>query len=308
MSDRFRALRVFTRAARLGSFSGAGRELGLSQPSVSRIVAGLESDVGTALITRTTRAISLTDAGAEYLARVEPLLDAMDEADHAVRDNAELRGRLRIGLSSSFGVREVIPGLSAFADRHPALRIDLVVADQYQNLVVEGVDVALRFGALADSTATARLLDSSPRLLLASPDYLRRAGRPLTPDDLAGHCVIGGPARHAPPAWTFERDGKKASIRVDGRLTVSSNEGAVAAAAAGLGIVSTVFWGCRAELEEGALVQLLPEWKTELVELHAVFAAGRAAKPAARAFVDHLVAMLAGRRPRASASDGAASG
>ena len=119
--------------------------------------------------------------------------------------------------------------------------------------------------------------------------------------------MIVGPARHAPLAWTFERDGKRASIRVDGRFTVSSNEGAVAAAAAGLGIVSTVFWGCRAELEEGTLVQVLPEWKTELVELHAVFAAGRAAKPAARAFIDYLVAMLAERRPGGSASDGPAS-
>lgn len=296
MSDRLLALKVFVRVARLGSLSRAARDLGLSQPSISRIVAGLERELGVALVARTTRVVSLTEAGTDYLARVEPLLDALEEADHAVRRGTELRGTLRIGLSSSFGVREVIPGLPSFVERHPALRIDLVVADQHQNLVVEGVDVALRFGALADSGATARLLDASPRLLLASPGYVRRMGEPRTPGDLASHSVILGPRGNGPAVWQFERDGRRISTRVEGRITVSSNEGAVAAAIAGLGIVSTVFWGCRAELEKGVLVQILSAWETERVELHAVYPAGRPAKPSARAFVKHLAEMLAERR------------
>lgn len=178
MSDRLLALKTFVRVARLGSFSRAARELGLSQPSASRIVSTLERDVGAALMVRTTRALTLTEAGTDYLARVEPLLAALEDADQAARGTDELRGTLRIGLSSSFAVREVIPRLPTFMTRHPALRIDLTIDDQHQNLVVEGVDVALRFGALADSNATARLLDASPRLLVASPAYLRRAGAP----------------------------------------------------------------------------------------------------------------------------------
>lgn len=293
------ALKVFTRVARLGSFSRAARELGLSQPSVSRITADLERQVGTALVSRTTRAVVLTEAGADYLARIEPLLDSLEEADLAARGTGELRGVLRIGVSSSFGVREVIPCLPAFLDRHPKLRINLAVDDQYQNLIVEGVDVALRFGSLADSTATARLLDASPRLLLASPEYLSLAGRPAAPADLAGHSVIVGPGANASSAWSFKQQSRRKSVRIDGRLAVSSNEGAVAAAVAGIGIVATVLWGCRAELGNGSLVRLLADWETELVELHAVFPAGRATKTSARAFVDHLIEWLAQRRSEA---------
>jgi DNA-binding transcriptional LysR family regulator len=259
MSDRFLALKTFVRVARLGSFSRAARELGLSQPSASRIVSTLEREVGAALMVRTTRAVTLTEAGMDYLARVEPLLAALEDADHAARGTDELRGTLRVGLSSSFAVREVIPRLPSFMARHPVLHVDLAVDDQHQNLVMEGVDVALRFGTLTDSNATARLLDASPRLLLASPDYLRRAGTPRKPADLATHSVIVGPTGSAPSVWPFEQQGRKATVRIDGRLTVSSNEGAVAAAIAGLGIVSTVVWGCRTDLENGNLVHVLAD-------------------------------------------------
>jgi DNA-binding transcriptional LysR family regulator len=303
MSDRLLALKVFSRVARMGSFSRAARELGLSQPSASRIAATLEREVGAVLMTRTTRAVTLTEAGTDYLARIEPLLAALEEADHAARGTGELRGTLRVGLSSSFAVREVIPRLPPFMTRHPRLRVDLAVDDQYQNLVIEGVDVALRFGALADSNATARLLDVSPRLLVASPGYLRRWGTPRTPADLAAHSVIVGPTGGAPAAWSFEQQGRTVSVRIDGRLTVSSNEGAVTAAIAGLGIVSTVLWGCRSDFESGRLVQVLADWNTERVELHALFPAGRAAKPAVRAFAEYLAHALGKRRLAASSRE-----
>ena len=293
--DRFLALKVFSRVARLASFSRTAQELGLSQPSVSRITADLEREVGAALVTRTTRAVVLTEAGSDYLARIEPLLDALEEADQAARGTGELRGTLRIGVSSSFVVREVIPSLPPFLNRHAGLRVELAIDDRYQDLVVERVDVALRFGDLRDSTATARLLDSSPRLLLASPAYLDAFGRPSVPADLSAHCVILGPTGTLPGIWPPILK-KRESLHLGGQLAVSSNEGAVAAAVAGMGIVSTVFWGCRAELEKGALVRLLTDWETEGVELHAVYAPGRAAKQSARAFVDHLAAHLGNAR------------
>lgn len=296
MSDRLTALKIFRRVARLGSFSRAARDFGLSQPSVSRIISELEGEIGAALVTRTTRAVMLTEVGLDYLARIEPLLDGLEEADCVARGTDELRGRLKIGLSSSFGVREVIPALPAFMSRHGGVHVDLAFDDQYQNLVVEGVDVAFRFGKLADSSATARLLDARPRLIVASTDYLSRAGRPIVPSDLTRHSVIVGPNARPPRTWAFHQQSRRASVRVDGRLTLSSNESAVAAAVIGLGIVSTVLWGCRAELEKGALIQVLDDWQTELVELHAVFPAGRAAKGSARAFVDHLAEHLAAVR------------
>src|ERR1700678_1128968 len=193
MTDRLLALRAFVRTAHSGSLSRAGRELGLSQPSVSRILAQLENEVGAALLTRTTRRVTLTEAGADYLARIEPLLSGLEEADHAARGTGELRGALRIALSSSFGVREVIPRLPGFLERHPALHVDLGVNDARQDLIADGVDVALRIGPMPDSSALARKLAGAARLLLASPSYLQRFDRPHAPSDLASHAVIIGP-------------------------------------------------------------------------------------------------------------------
>lgn len=209
-------------------------------------------------------------------------------ADHAVRGTGELRGMLRIGLSSSFAVREIIPRLPGFLDRHPALRIDLAMTDRRQNLVSEGVDVALRFGPLADSTAVARRIARGRRLLVAAPAYLAHAGAPAMPADLAQHALIVGPTGRAIEGWTFEKDGRTLSMRIEGRLTIDANEGAVAAAVAGLGIVSTGEWGCRIEVESGTLVEVLPDWRMETVDIFALFAAGRAANPSARAFAAYL--------------------
>lgn len=292
MNDRLSALRLFTRVARTGSFSRAGREFGLSQPSASRIVAALEREVGAALLARTTRAVTLTEAGADYLARIEPLLAELEEADHAARGTGELRGLLRIGLSSSFAVRAVIPRLPAFMAAHPALRIDLLMNDQYQDLLGEGVDVALRFGSLPDSSAVARRIGTVQRLLVASPSYLAKAGTPQTPADLSNHAIIVGPVGIEAEAWSFRKDGETVTARVEGRLTITANEGAIAAAAAGLGIALTGRWGCLAELNNGALVQVLKEWQMDTADIHALFPAGRAAKPSARAFTDYLVTGL----------------
>jgi DNA-binding transcriptional LysR family regulator len=292
MSDRLFALRLFARIARSGSFSRAAREIGISQPSASRIAAELEQDVGVPLLVRTTRGLTLTDAGAEYLARIEPLLAALDEADHAARGTGELRGSLRVATSVGFGMREVIPRLAPFVQRHPALHIDLLMSDQRANLVAEGVDLALRWGELPDSSAIARSLGTSPRLLAAAPAYLARAGLPETPESLGNHEVIISPLGVGLSWWTFEQDGRTVSVRVQGRLTTSVNQAAVAAAVAGLGILSIGLWNCRAELASGELVQVLPDWHLKPIELHAVFAAGRAAKPAARAFADYLASVL----------------
>ena len=294
MSDRLLALRLFTRVAHAGSFSRAGREFGLSQPSASRVIATLEKEVGAALLTRTTRAVTLTEAGADYLARIEPILAALEEADHAARGTGELRGVLRVALSSSFAVREAIPALAPFMARHPALRVKLLMHDQLQDLVSEGADLAFRFGALPDSSATARSLGLFETLLVAAPGYLRRAGTPALPADLAAHAVVAGPSGGA--SWSFERGGRQVSVRIAGALLSSTmNEGSIAAAVAGLGITHTSELGCGAELASGALVRVLADWRMAPVELHAVFPAGRAAKPSARALAEHVGATLAAR-------------
>jgi DNA-binding transcriptional LysR family regulator len=291
MNDRLAALKLFVRVSQSQSFSGAGRELGLSQPSVSRIISDLETDVGAALLTRTTRAVTLTEAGVHYLARASAILSAVDEADLEARGTGELRGTLRVGLSSSLAIRGVIPALPPFMARHPALKLDLLMNDQRHDLVSEGVDIALRFGALQDSTAMARRLLAWPIILAASPAYIAEHGDPETPADLAAHAIIIGPAGVA-PSWTFRKDGRVMSMALEGQLTVTNNEGAIAASLAGLGIMSSASAGCRAELECGMLVRILPAWNMGSIELNALFASGRGAKPSARAFADFLYQAL----------------
>jgi DNA-binding transcriptional LysR family regulator len=312
MSDRLFALRLFARVARKGSFSAAGRELNIPQSTASRTIATLEREIGAALFVRTTRAVTLTDAGLDFLARIELVLAELDDAEHDARGTGELRGILRIGLGTNFGVREVIPRLSDFMSRHPALRIDLMMGDRREDLVAEGVDVALRFGPLPNSTATVRRILAWPRVLAASRAYLDRAGPPVTPADLVQHAIILGPAS-LNGHWSFRKGDTVTSFQVEGKLTIRVSLGAIAASVEGLGIVMTPLGACRRELESGELVRLLPEWDAGMVELNAVYASGRAAKPSARAFVDYLIAALhetgappsgppsIGERPRPSA-------
>jgi len=294
MGDRLFALRLFVRVARTRSFSAAGRELGLSQPSVSRLMAALEEEVGSALLTRSTRAVTLTEAGAEYLVRVESILAALSEADHFARGTGELRGALRIAASLPFALREIIPRLDRFLSQHPDLRIEFVLSDQRQDLVADAVDVAVRIGYLPGAATVARRIGVTHRVLVASPAYLRKAGTPTTPADLAAHALIVGPASGGPEGWAFRKDGKATSVRVVGRVRVTAIEAATAAAVAGLGIVSMGHLACRAELEGGALVRVLPDWEMGHADVKAILTAGRAAKPAARAFVEFLVAELRG--------------
>ena len=292
MNDKLQALRLFVRVARSGSFSAAARELDLSQPSVSRIIAALEKDVGAALITRTTRAVALTDVGNDYLTRVEAILASLEDADHEARGSRELRGRLRVAMPGSFGAREIIPLMPGFLSRHPALNVTLLMNDQRQDALKDGIDLALRLGELADSSAAARLIGRTQRVVVASPAYLKATGMPRTPDELSSHAAIVGPAGTNAGTWSFRKDGQRVSVRINSRLTVSGNEASVAAAVAGIGVVTTALWGCREELASGSLVQLLHDWSMGDVEAHGMFTPGRRPKPSARALVEYLIAEL----------------
>jgi DNA-binding transcriptional LysR family regulator len=291
MTDQIEALRIFVRVARAGNFSRVARELKLSQPTVSRAIAELEKSLGATLVSRTTRAVTLTEAGAEYLAKVQAVLDALDEADHAVRGDAGLRGTLRVGVSSIFASRVIVPRLGEFMDAHPALRVELLIDDRRQALVAEGIDVAVRFGPLTDSTAVARKIGEWPLMLAAAPAYLARHGTPTTPAELASHsAIIAGPL--AGKDWTLTGPNGEASVKLDGRLLISASEVAINAALAGLGVIAASRTSLIQDLESGALVRLLPDWSLGTVDGYAVFPAGQAAKPAARAFADFLQRVL----------------
>ncbi|SFU26593.1 regulatory helix-turn-helix protein, lysR family [Paraburkholderia aspalathi] len=174
------SLKLHTRVARLGSFSAAERECGLSQPQVSRIIANLESDLGARLLTRTTRAVVMTDADAKFLSRLDPILISLNEAEHGVREGNELRGTLRMSMPSSVAIREVIPRLATFVDLHPEFRVQILLGDRPHDVVKEAVDVAIRLGRLFDSSATASIIAKMPRVIVASRAYIERDGAPAT--------------------------------------------------------------------------------------------------------------------------------
>lgn len=292
MNDRFTSMQLFIRVARGGSFSTAAREMGMTQPTVSRVVAALEKQVGVALLTRSTRAVTLTEAGADYLARCEAILAAIDEADHAARGTGELRGTLRIATSPIFASKTVMPRLARFSDRHPNLRIEFVLDDARQDLIGDSVDVAVRIGALGDNNVVARRIGTIHRVLVAAPAYLSRARMPRTPADLVDHTLIIGPAGRSSEGWSFRSGVRTASVRVHGRFIVNSTEAATAAAIAGLGILSTGQRSVQVELQTGGLIQVLPKWELGSSDINVILPAGRAAKASARAFADFIAEQM----------------
>lgn len=264
-------LRLYTRVARLGSFSAAAREAGLAQSQVSRMVAELEESIGARLLSRTTRAVAPTEAGLEFLARMEPILAALDDAENSVRETGDLRGHLRVGMPSTMAIRMIIPRLSAFTEMHPRLHVELLLDDTWQNMVREAVDVGIRVGALPDASGTSQLIGRMRRVVVASPAYIGRHGTPAHPDELSAHRIIQGPAASQSSSWTFERDGSKVSIEITPQFSTNDTEGALAAAVNGLGITSTTSWACQGSLENGTLVRLLPDWATAEIPCTPIF-------------------------------------
>jgi len=292
MSDRWQELSVFVRAAESGSFSQAARELRLSQPSVSRIIGELEARLGVTLLLRTTRRITVTDAGALFLDRAREILAEMEDAEDAARGLDSLRGIIRLALPVVYGTREIIPLLPKFLALHPELKVEMTVSDARQDLVAEGADVAIRLGELDDSVFGARKLETLERMLVASPDYLKARGTPKKPADLAAHDCIFGPGNFGRDSWSFSRDAAEISVDVRGRIHTNSGSGVFASVMAGLGIamVSTAMAG--PEMKSGLLVPLLRGYRLSPVEVHAVFPGGPRPSAKVRALVDYLAVEL----------------
>lgn len=290
MNDRLQELTVFVRVGESGSFTRAAQDMNLSQPSVSRIIGELEARLGVKLLLRTTRRLTLTAAGEKFLERAREVLVSLDEAEDAARGIDSLRGVIRVALPVVFGVREVIPRLPEFLARHPMLRMELSVSDAYQDLVAEGVDVAIRLGRLADSTFGARRLATLPKFVVGAPAYLELRGVPRSPADLANHDCIVGPNGFGRESWIFKRRNTIVSVDVTGRIHTDSGPGLYASAIAGLGIAQASAVMCEAELRSGRLVALLPDYTLEPVDVHAIFPGGPRPSAKVQAFTDHLTA------------------
>jgi DNA-binding transcriptional LysR family regulator len=293
--DRLLAMTAFVRVVETGSFSAAARQLGVGQPAVSKTIAQLEERLRVRLLVRSTHALAPTDAGLRFYERARHAIREVDEAELEARgDGAGLTGRLRVCAATTFASLTIVPRLPEFLAQHPSLDIDFILDDRVIDLVSEGIDVALRMGALADSTAVARKITSGGRSVIAAPQYLADAGTPETPADLAHHRAVA--YSQLSDSWTFRQGGTEMSVTLRGRLRVSAAEGLRAAVLADMGLAVASDWMFAPELASGAVRRVLEEWTLPPLDLWAVFPTGRLASAKARAFADFVERVLSAER------------
>ena len=296
-------LMVLVQTARGGSLSAAARALGITPAAASATLKRVEAQLGTRLFERSTRALRLTPQGQILLDYTVRAFELLDEGEAQVAaDRATLVGTVRVAAPSDLSRTVLLPLFDAFMARHPGIHLQLSVADRVLDVMRDEVDVAIRYGALADSRLVARTLAVAHPVCSASPDYLRRHGAPRTPQDLAQHnCILfdRGGRRHR--TWRFCRDGEWTQVRVDGDRHVDDASLAREWALAGRGIIFKTAIDLRRDLADGALVPLLADWQTEAYPLHALLPSGRFVPARVRALVDFLAASFSAG-PAASAS------
>lgn len=294
--DHLTALKVFRTTAAAGSFAGAARQLGLSAAAVSKNIAELEAHLKVRLINRTTRSMSLTEAGAAYVERLARILDDLDEADAALAPvGASPGGVLRVSAPLTFALTCISPHIPAFMARHPNLRLELNLQDTRIDLIGEGYDLAIRGSdRLEDSSLVARELMTMTHVLCGAPGYFAAHGRPAAPEDLKVHeCVQFTLSGHA-NKWTFRRAGRSVAVPIDGRYKVSSSIAVRDALLAGFGLSLVPRIYVEQELAAGRLQAALEDWEADRTPVYAVYPSRHLAAKT-RAFVDFLLERFAAR-------------
>ena len=288
-------LRVLVQTARGGTLTAAARTLGITPAAASATLKRLEAQLGTRLFERSTRAMRLTSQGQILLDYAVRAFELLDEAESQVdADRATLVGTLRVAAPSDLTRNLLLPLFDEFMGANPGLQLRLSVGDRLLDVLRDEVDVAIRYGTLADSRLVARTLAVARPVLSASPGYLRRHPAPQTPQDLVQHNCITfdrGGRRHR--AWRFCRDGQWTEVRVDGDRSVDDASLAREWAIAGFGLILKSEIDQRRDLDSGALVPLLTDWETEPYPLHALLPSGRFVPNRVRALVDFLAARFA---------------
>ena len=286
--DRLDELAIFVAVVEAGSLIGASRRLRRSPPVVTRALSALENRIAVRLVERTTRRLAPTEAGNALAERARALLADYD----AVLDDvaaAPVRGVLRITAPVQFGRRHVAPVVSAFLNEYPEVQVELTLNDRNLDLIEERLDVAVRIGALADSTLVARQVGHVRRVVVASPEYLARRGVPRTPSDLATHDTIFGMARSAAREWRFGPSQRGAVVRLSPRLLVDDVEAQVQAALAGRGVARPLSYQVAAEMAAGTLVRILQDFEPEPLPVQLVTSSRSHLSPKTRAFLDCAV-------------------
>lgn len=292
-SDRAHALALFAAVIEQGSFSGAGRQLGMSPSAVARAVDRIEARLGVRLLLRSTRALTLTAEGRAYLQAARRILADLDDAEQQIADQGSPRGRLRVTAALSHGRLCVVPLLGTFAALYPDILVDIALTDTLVDIAGGQADVAVRFGPLPDSSLTARKLGESRRVIVASPAYMARHGTPQVPEDLYAHNCLNFSFRRAEPVWPFRRDGRDFALSVRGGVEANNGETLGQLAAIGIGIARVGAFSVAEDIANGTLVPILEAFNPGDVEqIHAVFVGGANVPARVRVFVDFLATHL----------------
>jgi DNA-binding transcriptional LysR family regulator len=296
--DNLADISVFVRVVERGSFTLAADDLELSRAVVSKYVSRLEDRLGVRLLQRTTRRLSLTEAGAALFEASRGAIERIEEAEAAVaRFQAAPRGRLRVSAPMSFGILHLGPLLADFASQFPDITLDMRLDDRYVSLVEDGFDVAIRIGVLSDSTLVARKLATTRTIACASPAYLREHGEPETPEDLASHDCLLYSYLSSANVWRFTApNGREVPVAVTGTFRINNGIVLGAAAVAGHGILMTPSFYVGPLLREGKLKRILAGYSLPQLGIYAVYPQTSHVPPKVRSFVDYLVARF-GRKP-----------
>ena len=296
--DKLKAIEVFIEVAQGLSFSGAAQRLGMAKGNVTKHIAWLEQSLGVQLLTRTTKSVSLTESGLSLLENGRELLDRVDSIDAAVRQSVkEPKGMLRLGAPPSFGAFHLVPIITAFSSAHPDIQVVLYLDDGRTDLVAEGMDMSVRIAtSLKDTSQVAQRLAVVPQLLVASPDYLKRRGTPQKIADLAAHECMVHALKSPTNIWTFMGDAElvgaanssKSTVRVHGTIRANYGEPLRHAALLGHGISMHPTYMVMQDIQEGRLVNVLPQFRPVGVDIYAVFPSRKNMPVRVRTFLDFL--------------------
>lgn len=285
--DRFEAMTVFAAVADLQGFAPAARKMGLSPSAVTRLVAALEDHLDTRLLQRTTRSVTLTDAGVRYLERARRILADVAETEGAAQTERSVpTGRFVVSAPSVFGRIHVAPLMSEFLAKHPAVTGELMLGDRMTNLVEEGIDAAVRIGALEDSSNVARQVGATRRVLVASPQYLARRKKPRSPADLQRHDTIQFTALTPARDWRFFHEGRESTVAVTARYVTNSADAAIVQAESGGGIAMLLSYQVVEAVRAGRLVVVLPRFEPPPRPIQIVYPTTRLLSAKVRAFVE----------------------
>lgn len=295
--DRFSSLRLFVRVIERGSFSHVGREMGIGQPAVSKQIAALESRLGVPLLNRTSRGLSPTAAGQDLYESALRILGDLEETELRIGQNrSSPAGLVRLATPPALGRMYIIPRLPVFMRRYPNISIDLSLSERRVDLVEERIDIALRVGALADSSLIARKIGDLHMAVVATPAYLERCGTPTNPDDLRSHNLIVGQSQGATQAWKFKHADGANLLEPQGNFRSNDAEDQRAAVLAGLGIG----YGGRAmfgaDIDTGTVVPILQNYIPDPSPIHVISAGSRRMPERIRVVID-LLAQICAEEP-----------